>query len=517
MARLTELLTDLVRRREKALLGGGVEKLEERRERGQMSARERLVGLFDNHTFQEFGLHVRHETRHFGMERRELAGDGVITGIGFTEGRAVAAFSQDFTVAGGSLGKIHAQKICNIMDYAGTNGMPIVAFNDSGGARIQEGVESLAGYGQVFVRNVRMSGVVPQIAVIAGPCAGGASYSPALMDFIIMTKSNANMFICGPDVIRAATGQITTMEEIGSAAAHATISGNIHFVADDDAHAIAIVQRLLSYLPSNNVMDPPHEPAENLTLSEDPGMNALVPESEKEPIDAHLVIDRLVDDGSFMEVQPDFAGNVLIGFARIGGIVVGIVANQSTVKAGTLDIDASDKAARFINFLDCFNIPIVTLVDVPGFLPGVTQELGGIIRHGAKMLFAYGNSTSPKITVFMRKAYGGAYLAMCSRDMGADLAFAWPSAEIAVMGADGAVNILYRRELQEAKEPDTRRAELASEYREQFASPYLSASKGFVTDIIEPSHTRSAVALGLRSLLSKRETRPPKKHGNIPL
>jgi len=517
MARLTELLTDLVRRREKALLGGGADKLEQRRERGQMTARERLVGLFDSDTFQEFGLHVRHETRHFGMEKRELAGDGVITGIGFTEGRAVASYSQDFTVAGGSLGKIHSQKICNIMEYAGTNGMPVVAFNDSGGARIQEGVESLAGYGQVFVRNVRMSGVVPQIAVIAGPCAGGASYSPALMDFIIMTKSNANMFICGPDVIRAATGQITTMEEIGSAAAHATISGNIHFVADDDAHAIAIVQRLLTYLPSNNVMEPPHEPVENLTLRDDPGMNVLVPESAKEPIDVSLVIDRLVDQGSFLEVQPDFAGNIIIGFARIGGIVVGIVANQSTVKAGTLDIDASDKAARFINFLDCFNIPIVTLVDVPGFLPGVTQELGGIIRHGAKMLFAYGNSTCPKITVFMRKAYGGAYLAMCCSDMGADLVFAWPSAEIAVMGAEGAVNILYRRELQDADNPDERRAELAAEYREQFASPYLAASKGFVTDIIEPSHTRSAVSLGLRSLLSKRETRPPKKHGNIPL
>lgn len=517
MARLSELLADLARRREKALLGGGEEKLKQRRESGQMSARERLIGLFDSNTFQEFGLHVCHDTRHFGMEERELSGDGVITGIGFSEGRAVASYSQDFTVAGGSLGKNHAQKICKLMEYAETNGMPIVAFNDSGGARIQEGVESLAGYGQVFTRNVRISGVVPQIAVIAGPCAGGASYSPALMDFIIMTKSNANMFICGPDVIRSVTGQSTTMDEIGSAEVHASVSGNIHFVADDDAHAIVIAQKLLSYLPSNNLVSPPHEPTENLVLAENLSMNALVPDSDREPIDVGQVISGLVDEDSFLEVQSNFAGNIIIGFARIGGIVVGIVANQSMVKAGTLDIDASDKAARFINFLDCFNIPIVTLVDVPGFLPGVTQERGGIIRHGAKMLFAYGNSTTAKITVFMRKAYGGAYLAMCSSDMGADLAFAWPSAEIAVMGADGAVNILYRRQLQNADNPAELREKLSSEYREQFASPFLAASKGFVTDIIEPSHTRSAIALGLRTLLSKRETRPAKKHGNIPL
>ena len=517
MAKLKDLLTELIKRREVAFAGGGQEKADARRAKGQMLARERLLNLFTLNTFQEMGMHAQHETRHFGMSERELPGDAVITGIGYVDGRPVAAFSQDFTIAGGSLGKVHADKICDVMDYAGRTGMPIVGFNDSGGARIQEGVESLSGYGKVFNRNILMSGVVPQIAIIAGPCAGGASYSPALMDFIIMTRTNASMFICGPDVIRAATGEITTMEEIGAAAAHATVSGNIHFVAEDDRHAIAIAHRLLSFLPSNNVMDPPHRPTEDLVLEDDASMNELVPESPKEPIDTHRVIDRLVDESDFMEVQPDFAGNIIIGFARIGGVVVGLVCNQPMVKAGTLDIDASDKGARFINFCDSFNIPLVTLVDVPGFLPGITQERGGIIRHGAKMLFAYGNSTVPKVTVFMRKAYGGAYLAMCSRDMGADLAFAWPTAEIAVMGAEGAVNILYRRELQAAEDPVAKAKEFAEEYRKQFASPYLSAGKGLITDVIEPSRTRAAVALGLRSLMSKRETRPPKKHGNIPL
>ena len=517
MARLRDLLTDLIKRRELVFAGGGADKTEARHAKGQMTARERLLTLFTPHTFQEMGMHVEHETHAFGMSDKALPADGVVTGIGFIDGRPVAAFSQDFTVAGGSLGKVHAEKICDVMDYAGRTGIPIVGFNDSGGARIQEGVESLSGYGKVFNRNVLMSGVVPQIAVIAGPCAGGAAYSPALMDFIVMTRSNASMFICGPDVIKAATGQETTMDEIGSAAAHATVSGNIHFIAEDDAHAIAIVHRLLSFLPSNNVMDPPHHPFDEIALENDEAMNGLVPESPKEPIDAYLVIDRLVDDGDFMEIQPDFAANIVVGFARVGGIVVGIVANQSKVKAGTIDIDASDKAARFINFCDCFNVPLVTLVDVPGFLPGVAQERGGIIRHGAKMLYAYGATTVPKVTVFMRKAYGGAYLAMCSRDMGADVAYAWPTAEIAVMGAEGAVNILYRRELQAAPDREAKAAQLAAEYRERFASPYLSASKGLISDVIEPSRTRPLVVLALRSLLSKRETRPPKKHGNMPL
>jgi propionyl-CoA carboxylase beta chain len=400
------------------------------------------------------------------------------------------------------------------MDYALRSGMPVVSFNDSGGARIQEGVESLSGYGKVFFKNVYLSGVVPQIAVIAGPCAGGAAYSPALTDFLIMVKGSANMFICGPDVILAATGQKCTMEEVGGAAAHASISGNIHFVADDDAHAIALVKKLLSFIPSNNIMDPPHDLTVPLNLSPDPGMNAVIPEDNKAGYDVHAVIERLVDKGDFLEVQQDWAKSLVVGFARIQGLVVGIIANQPAVKAGTLDIDSSDKGARFIRFCNIFNIPLVTLVDVPGFMPGLQQERGGIIRHGAKMLFAYGAATVPKITVILRKAYGGAYLAMCSQDLGADLVYAWPTAEIAVMGAEGAVKILYKREIDKdpASEP-----QLIADYRATFASPYQAASKGLITDVIEPAQTRAVVAMALRNTLSKRETRPPKKHGNIPL
>jgi len=510
-------LEELRRRREAALSSGGPDKVKKRRDRGLLTARDRLDILFTQETFQEFGLHVQHTTRHFGMQDKFLPTDGVITGIGFVDGRPVAGFSQDFLVSGGSLGHMHSQKICELMDHAGRGGMPIVGFNDSGGARIQEGVESLAGYGQVFNRNVLMSGVVPQIAVICGPCAGGAAYSPALMDFIIMTRSSSQMFICGPEVIRAVTGQVTTMDEIGSADAHSSTSGNIHFVAEDDRDAARIARRLLSYLPSNNMMDPPHDLQTEITLSDDPAMNDILPSDGKMPFDVKDVIARIADADSFLEVQAGFAQNIVVGFARINGLVVGFIANQPKVKAGTLDIDASDKGARFIRFCNAFSIPIVTLVDVPGFLPGVFQEKHGIIRHGAKMLFAYGASTVPKITVIMRKAYGGAFLAMCSRDMGADLVVAWPTAEIAVMGAEGAVNILYRRELEKAEDKAARSAELAAEYRKEFASPYLSAGKMFVHDVIEPGHTRAAVSLALRSLLSKRESRPPKKHGNIPL
>lgn len=410
MAISKDLLEDLRRRRETARLGGGADKIEARHARGLLTARERLEALFSRDSFQEFGLHARHQTPHFGMENKELPGDAVVTGIGFVDGRPVAAFSQDFTVAGGSLGRIHAGKICDTMDYAMRGGMPIVGFNDSGGARIQEGVDSLSGYGQVFNRNVLASGVVPQIAVISGSCAGGAAYSPALMDFIVMTRGSGNMFICGPEVIRAATGQVTTMDEIGSAMAHASVSGNIHFIANDDMHAVSIVRDLLSYLPSNNMADPPHDLSAHLSLADDPALDDLVPDDARMPIDVKKVIARIVDGGRYLEVQSLFAPNIVCCFARVAGIVTGIVANQPAVKAGTLDIDASDKAARFIRFCNVFNIPLVTLVDVPGFLPGVTQERGGIIRHGAKMLFAYGASTVPKITVIMRKAYGGAYL-----------------------------------------------------------------------------------------------------------
>ena len=514
MAISQKLLNDLAARRREIEAGGGEDKLQARRDKGLMTARDRINALFQPGTFLEFGMHAEHSCRNFGMEKKKLPADAVVTGTGMVDGRPVAAFSQDFTVAGGSLGAIHAQKIVDLMDYAVRAGMPVVAFNDSGGARIQEAVESLSGYGKVFFKNVYLSGVVPQIAVIAGPCAGGAAYSPALMDFLIMVKDTANMFICGPDVIHAATGQKCTMEEVGSTMAHATISGNIHFVAENDAHAVALVKKLLSYLPSNNILDPPHDLAMPLDLSPDLVMNELVPEDSKIPLDVVQVIERLVDGGDFFEVQAGWARNLVVGFARIQGVVVGMVANQAAVKAGTLDIDASDKGARFIRFCNIFNIPIVTLVDVPGFLPGLGQERGGIIRHGAKMLFAYGAATVPKITVILRKAYGGAYLAMCSQDLGADFVYAWPTAEIAVMGAEGAVRILFKREIE--SDP-SKESELVAEYRQKFASPYQAASKAMITDVIEPAQTRAVVSMALRNTLSKRETRPPKKHGNIPL
>ncbi len=514
---ISQKLIDELEKRREAILSNTSGKAMERRAKGLMTARERIANLFDENTFQEMGMHAQHDCHNFGMEKKELPGDGVVTGTGYIEGRPVAAFSQDFLVGGGTLGRIHAQKVCDLMNYALKTGIPLVGFNDSGGARIQEGVDSLSGYGQVFFRNVMLSGVVPQIAVIAGHCAGGAAYSPALMDFIIMTKNNGNMFICGPDVIKAATGHATTMDEIGSAATHAAISGNIHFIAENDTHALELVRQLLSYLPPNNLLDPPHLPTSSISLCHDEGMNELIPADNKEPLNALEVIKRLVDNGEFLEVQKDWARNIILGLARIEGIVVGIVANQPVVKAGTIDIDAADKASRFIRFCNVFSIPLLTLVDVPGFLPGITQEQGGIIRHGAKMLFAYAAATVPKITVILRKAYGGAYLAMCSRDMGADMVFAWPTAEIAVMGAEGAVKIIYRHEIEASTDPKMLETKLVSEYHERFASPYHAAAHALITDVIEPSRTRSTVALALRTTLSKRETRPPKKHGNIPL
>ncbi|MDL5048078.1 acyl-CoA carboxylase subunit beta [Oscillatoria amoena NRMC-F 0135] len=516
MAINQHLLDELAKRHAIAEAGGGKDKIQARNEKGLLSARQRLQELFDENTFQECGLLAEHDCHEFGLEGKDLPADAVATGSGYVEHRPVAAFSQDFTVAGGSLGKTHAEKICEIMDYAAKVGMPVVGFNDSGGARIQEGVNSLSGYGKVFYKNVELSGVVPQIAVIAGPCAGGAAYSPALMDFLIMIKGNANMFICGPDVIKAATGQSTTMEEIGSAMAHGSVSGNIHFIAEDEHDAIAITKDLLGYLPSNNLQDPPHV-MDDLQLDEDPSMRDIIPDDNKAPLDVMEVITRLVDDGKILEVQKEWAKSIIVGFARIQGVVVGIVANQPKVKAGTLDIDSSDKGARFIRFCNVFNIPLVTLVDVPGFMPGVAQEKGGIIRHGAKMLFAYASATVPKITVILRKAYGGAYLAMCSKDMGANMVFAWPTAEIAVMGAEGATKILYRKEIKEAADPKAKEKELIEQYRERFASPYMAASKNMITDVIDPARTRAVVSLALRMTLAKRETRPPKKHGNIPL
>ncbi len=512
-----KLLKDLEKRRDTAMKGGGEEKQKKRRDKGLMTARERLVHLFDENTFQEFGMHAQHSCKSFGMEKRKMPGDGVVTGTGYIDGRPVAAFAHDFTVGGGALGRIHAKKVCDIMDYAIKAGIPIVGVNDSGGARIQEGVDSLSGYGKIFFRNVQCSGLIPQVAIIAGPCAGGAAYSPALTDFLIMTRKNASMFICGPQVIEAATGEKAKLEQFATADAHASVSGNIHLIAEDDAHAIELAQTLLSYLPENNIDDAPHHLTESLSLDPIDRFNKIIPADPKTAFDVHEVIDALVDEDTFFEIMPDFAANLVTGFARIDGVVVGIVANQPKVKAGCLDIDASDKGARFVRVCNIYSIPLVTLVDVPGFFPGLSQERNGIIRHGAKMLFGYAASTVPKITVIMRKAYGGAYLAMCSSDLGADLVFAWPTAEIAVMGADGAVNIVFGKQIKESDDPDATRKELREAYRDEFASPYQAAANALITDVIDPDHTRGAVSLGLRTLLSKRETRPPKKHGNIPL
>lgn len=512
-----KLLEELQKRREDIYAAGGQDKIEKRHEKGLLTARERLGLLFQPDTFQEIGAHIRHSATAFGMAKKSFPADGVVAGTGYVGGVPVAAFSQDFTVGAGTLGKMHAQKMVDVLKYAMKVGCPVVAFKDSGGARIQEGVDALSGYGDVFHQNVLASGVIPQIAVILGPCAGGASYSPALMDFVIMSRRNAHMFITGPEVIKAVTGQACTMEQVGGAAVHATVSGNAHFVAEDDQHAIRITQKLLSFLPANNSEDPPHRPTGNILIAKDESMNAILPEDPTEPLDVRQVIQRVVDDGELLEVHAGFARNLIVGFARVEGVVVGLLANQSMEKAGALDIDASDKGARFIRFCNVFNIPLLTFVDVPGFLPGIEQERGGIIRHGAKMLYAYSSATVPKITLILRKAYGGSYIAMCSRELGADLVYAWPSAEIAVMGAEGAVNLLYRKEIKEAGDPMVKRAELVADYRAQFASPYLSASRGYITDVIDPSETRSVLALALRKTLTKRELRPAKKHGTIPL
>ncbi len=518
MAIKKELLEELQERRDIARAAGGEERLAKRKDKGLMSARERLDAFFEPGTFQEFGMHVQHGCTEFGMDKKSLPYDGVICGTGFVEGRQVAAFSQDFTVGGGALGRRHAQKICQLMEYAHDVGIPVLSINDSGGARIQEGVDSLSGYGEVFFKNVYLSGVVPQVALIAGPCAGGAAYSPALCDFLIMTQqAGTNMFICGPEVIKSATGEEATLDMFATAAAHASVAGNIHIVAEDDRHALELAAKLLSFLPSNNMQDPPHAPVDTIDMAPDPRMNELVPDSGKMPFDVLDVISLLVDSGDFFEIMPSFAPNIVTGFARIQGIIVGIIANQPKVKAGCLDIDASDKGARFIRTCNIYNLPLVNLVDVPGFMPGLAQERGGIIRHGAKMLFAYAAATVPKITVIMRKAYGGAYLAMCSKDLGADMVFAWPTGEIAVMGAEGAVKVLFRKEIKEADDPKARVAELVDQYRLKFGSPYQAAENNMITDVIEPAQTRAAVSLALRNTLNKRDTRPPKKHGNIPL
>lgn len=517
MAIKQELLDELCRRRTVALAGGGKEKMKKRHAEGRLGARERVELLFDKDSFSEYGMHVNHACHLPGFAGKFMPGDGVVTGTGNVDGRPVAIYSQDFTVGGGALGHMQAKKICDIMTIASETGIPVVAVNDSGGARIQEGIHSLSGYGQVFYQNVAASGVVPQIAIIAGPCAGGAAYSPALMDFIIQTRSHSSMFICGPEVIKAATGQVAPIEQFGTAEAHASVSGNIHFIAEDDRHAISLTRQLLSFLPLNNLQDPPHYIPDQIILERDESMNELVPDDPKYSFDVYQVIDRLLDPGQWLEVQREFARNIVVGFGRINGMVVGLVANQPSYKAGCLDIDSSDKAARFIRFCNAFNVPLVNLVDVPGFMPGLAQERGGIIRHGAKMLFAYAAATVPKITLIMRKAYGGAYLAMCSRDMGADFIYAWPCAEIAVMGAESAARIIYKKEIEEAENHKTKEDELVKSYREQFATPYQAASRDMITDVIEPAETRARIAQALRISLTKRVSRPAKKHGLIPL
>jgi len=512
---MADRIAELHRRREKVMLGGGEARLEKQRAAGKLTARERVAALLDEDTFQERNGFAQHRATHFGMAEKELAADGVVTGSGTVNNRLVHLASQDFTVAGGAAGEVHSDKIVDMMKASLKTGSPFVFVNDSGGARIQEGIDSLGAYGRVFYHNTLLSGVVPQISLICGPCAGGAAYSPALTDFIIQTKF-AQMFITGPSVIKRVTGEEVTPEELGGPEAHMHYSGVVHFVAENDKHAMEICRKLLSFLPSNNMVDAPVLPIDR-EAPDDAAMNTILPESGKAGYDVRNVVRRIVDHEDFLEVQSTFAQNIVIGFGRIMGRTVGIVANNPMYKAGTLDIDSSDKAARFIRFCNGFSIPLVTLVDVPGFMPGVQQERGGIIRHGAKMLFAYSAATVPKVTVILRKAYGGAYVAMCCKDLGADAAAAWPTAEIAVMGAEGAVEVIFRKEIAEAEDKKAKADELTRVYRETFSSPYVAAGRRMVDDVIEPSETRRWIANSLETLRSKRELRPEKKHGLMPL
>ncbi len=497
--------------------GGGQVRINRHKEAGKLTAHERIDLLLDKGSFREIDAFVMHRETNFGMGDKRILGDSVVTGWGTIDGRLVYIFSQDFTVFGGSLSQVHAEKVCKIMDMATRNGAPIIGLNDSGGARIQEGVVSLGGYADIFLRNTLASGVVPQISAIMGPCAGGAVYSPALTDFIFMVKNTSHMFITGPDVVKAVTGEDVTFEELGGAMAHNELSGVAHMAADSEADCLYLIRELMSYLPSNNMEDPPFRPTGDDALRTEMALNDLVPESPNKPYDIKDVIHLVVDKGDFYEIQEHFAKNIVVGFARMGGYPVGIVANQPMVLAGVLDINASEKAGRFVRFCDCFNIPLIVFEDVPGFLPGVDQEHGGIIRHGAKLLYAFCEATVPKITVVTRKAYGGAYCVMNSKHIRADLNLAWPTAEIAVIGAEGAVNIIFRRELAEAEDPSARREQLVSEYSERFANPYAAARRGYIDDIIEPCETRPRLINALNMLQNKRDQNPPKKHGNIPL
>jgi propionyl-CoA carboxylase beta chain len=509
-----DLLADLERRAEQ---GGGEERLRKQRDAGKLTARERVDALFDPGSFEEIDKFVTHRCLDFGMAEHVVPGDGVVAGHGRVNGRVVYAFAQDFTVFGGSLSETNAAKIVKIMDLAMKMGAPIVGLNDSGGARIQEGVLSLGGYADIFLRNTLASGVVPQISAIMGPCAGGAVYSPAITDFTVMVKGTSYMFVTGPDVIRTVTHEEVTKEELGGAMTHNEKSGVAHFAVDNDRECIQLIRELLGFLPSNNVDDPPRVETADPIDRADEALDTVVPESTNQPYDMLDVIHAVVDDRYFLEVHRHYAKNIIVGFARLGGRSIGIVANQPAYLAGTLDIDASVKGARFVRFCDAFNIPLVTFEDVPGFLPGTVQEYGGIIRHGAKLLFAFAEATVPKMTVITRKAYGGAYCVMSSKHIRTDVNFAWPTAEIAVMGAEGAVNILYKRELDAAKDVNAARAAKIAEYRQKFANPYVAASRGFVDEVIAPRRTRQKLVTALANLDTKRDRNPPKKHGNIPL
>jgi propionyl-CoA carboxylase beta chain len=510
-------LDDLKEKNRLAELGGGAERIEKQHQAGKLTARERIALLLDEGSFQEMDKLVVHQSRDFGMEKKQIPGDGVVSGYGRIDGRQIFVFAQDFTVFGGSLSGANAAKIVKIMDLAMKVGAPIIGLNDSGGARIQEGVASLGGYADIFLRNVLASGVIPQISAVMGPCAGGAVYSPAITDFIIMTKEASNMFITGPDVIKAVTHEEVSMEELGGAETHNALSGVAHFAAENEQQALALIRELLSFIPSNNLEDPPEKETSDPwdRSSEEAGL--LVPDDPYQPYDIRRVIREVVDENYFFEVQAEYAKNIVIGFGRLAGKSVGVVANQPDHLAGALDINASDKGARFVRFCDAFNIPLITFEDVPGFLPGVAQEHGGIIRHGAKLLYAFAEATVPKITVITRKAYGGAYCVMASKHIRADINYAFPMAEIAVMGPEGAVNIVYKRELNGSSESTPARDAKISEFREKFANPYIACEKGYLDEVIEPRSTRPKLIAALRALENKRDKNPPKKHGNIPL
>lgn len=514
-----ERLKDLDLRNEKAFLGGGKERVEKQKKGGRLTARERLSVLLDPGSFVELDRFVTHRSTNFGMDRTHILGDGVITGYGNINGKLVYTYSQDFTVYGGSMSRTQANKICKVLDLAMKNGRPIIGLNDSGGARIQEGVEALGGYADIFLRNTLASGVIPQISAIMGPCAGGAVYSPSLTDFIFMVKDSSYMFVTGPDVIKAVTHENVTKEELGGTFTHNQKSGVAHFATDNDKHCLLLIRELLNFLPINNVDDAPviRSPHSSTSSLRDESLNHLIPSNSRKPYDMMDLIKKVIDGGYFLEVQKHYAKNVIIGFSRFNGQSVGVVANQPNVLAGCLDISASVKAARFVRFCDAFNIPLVTFVDVPGFLPGTDQEWRGLITHGAKLLFAYSEATVPKVTVVTRKAYGGAYDVMSSKHLRGDINFAYPSAEIAVMGAEGAVNIIFRKELKKAKQPLKEKERLIKEYEEQFANPYVAAELGYIDEVIEPAETRLKIISALDVLKNKKDTNPPKKHGNIPL